>query len=73
MRHMQPLQEQKPQHGLEKGQTIGSESNKHHDWIGEPIEIRKQTLGTIDSDEGAYILTHTWDAVVSKTRHENIM
>lgn len=39
---------------------------KHHWWIREAIEIWKQAQRTINRDEGADILTHTWDAVLKR-------
>ena len=45
---------------------ITSESNKHKRWIKEAIEIRKRAQDTINRDEGAYMLSHTWDSLLQR-------
>ncbi len=50
----------------EKARVIRTESNKFHRWIREAIEIRKRAHRTVNWDEGAYMLLHTWDAVLKK-------
>ena len=46
--------------------VIGTESNKFHRWIREAVEIRKRAPKTVNRDEGAYQLSHTWDAVLQR-------
>ncbi len=45
---------------------IGSESNKHERRMKEAIEIRKQAQNTINRDEGAFVLSHTWDSLLQR-------
>ncbi len=45
---------------------IASESNKHKRCIKEAIEIRKWAQNTINWDEGAYMLSHTWDSLLQR-------
>ena len=45
---------------------ITSESNKLKRWMKEAIEIRKRAQDTINRDEGAYMLSHTWDSILQK-------
>ena len=45
---------------------ITSESNKYQRWIKEAIEIRKRGKNTINRDEGAYTLSHVWDALLQR-------
>ena len=45
---------------------ITSESNKHKRWIKEAIEITKRAQDTINRDEGAYMLSHTWDSILQR-------
>ena len=45
---------------------ITSESNKHKRWIKEAIEIRKRAQDAINRDEGAYMLSHTWDSLLQR-------
>ncbi|XP_048120771.1 uncharacterized protein LOC125308359 [Alosa alosa] len=44
--------------------VIRTESNKFHRWIKEAVEIRKRASKTVNRDEGAYQLSHTWDTVL---------
>ena len=46
---------------------ITSESNKYQRWIKEAIEIRKRGKDTINRDEGAYTLSHVWDALLQRS------
>ncbi|KAK7916107.1 hypothetical protein WMY93_011868 [Mugilogobius chulae] len=46
--------------------VIRAESNKYHRWIREAIEIRKRGPNSMNRDEGAYTLSHTWDSVLEK-------
>ena len=43
--------------------VIRTESNTFYLWIGE-VEIRKRDPKTVNRDEGAYQLSHTWDTVL---------
>ncbi|KAM9332696.1 uncharacterized protein KZ484_017809 [Pholidichthys leucotaenia] len=45
---------------------IGSESNRHKRWIKEAIEIRKRGKDTMNRDEGAFMLSHTWDHILQR-------
>ena len=49
-----------------KARVIRAESNKYHRWIREAIEIRKRGPRSMNRDEGAYTLSHTWDSVLEK-------
>ena len=35
--------------------------------IREAVEIKKRAQGTVNRDEGAYMLSHTWDADLHRT------
>ncbi|XP_067262791.1 cytosolic phospholipase A2 gamma-like [Chanodichthys erythropterus] len=50
----------------DNARVIRAESNKYHRWIREAIEIRKCAPRTMNRDEGAYTLSHTWDVVLEK-------
>ncbi len=50
----------------DKGKIITSETNKLKRWIKEAIEIRRRASGTINRDEGAYTLSHTWDSLLQR-------
>ncbi|ROL41051.1 hypothetical protein DPX16_0381 [Anabarilius grahami] len=50
----------------DNARVIRAESNKYHRWIREAIEIRKRAPRTMNRDEGAYTLSHTWDVVLEK-------
>ncbi|KAK7944459.1 hypothetical protein WMY93_000187 [Mugilogobius chulae] len=50
-----------------KARVIRAESNKYQRWIREAIEIRKRGTSSMNRDEGAYTLSHTWDSVLEKT------
>ncbi|KAM3596352.1 uncharacterized protein V6R79_013057, partial [Siganus canaliculatus] len=39
-------------------------SNKHHRWIREAKDIPKREKTSMNRDEGAYTLWHTWDSVL---------
>ncbi|XP_060794656.1 uncharacterized protein LOC132897207 isoform X1 [Neoarius graeffei] len=47
--------------------VIRTEDNKHQRWIREAMEIRKRSPRTINRDEGAYMLSHTWSAILQGT------
>ncbi|XP_060765135.1 uncharacterized protein LOC132873505 [Neoarius graeffei] len=47
--------------------VIRTEDNKHQRWIREAIEIRKRSPRTINRDKGAYMLSHTWSAILQGT------
>ncbi|KAL1020794.1 hypothetical protein UPYG_G00004750 [Umbra pygmaea] len=49
-----------------EAKIIQTESNKYHRWISEAVEIRKRAPPTVNRDEGAYQLSHTWGAVLHK-------
>ena len=51
----------------EHAQIIGTENNKYKRWIREAIEIRRRARNTINRDEGAYMLSHTWDSLLQRT------
>ena len=44
--------------------VIRTESNKFHRWIKVAVEIRKRAPKTVNWDEGAYQLSHTWATVL---------
>ena len=50
----------------EKAKVIHRENNRFQRWIRESVEIRKRGPKTMNRDEGAYLLAHTWDAVLLK-------
>ena len=50
----------------DNARVIRAESNKFHRWIREAIEIRKRAPTSMNRDDGAYTLSHTWDAVLEK-------
>ncbi len=50
----------------EKAKIIGSENNKNNRWIKEATEIRKWAQRTIKRDEGAFMLSLTWDALLQR-------
>ena len=50
----------------DNSRIITSESNKLKRWMKEAIEIRKRAQDTINRDEGAYMLSHTWDSILQK-------
>ena len=50
----------------DKARVIRTEDNKHQRWIREAIEIRKRGPGTMNRDEGAYLLSHTWSSVLQR-------
>lgn len=50
----------------DKGKIITSETNKFKCWIKEATEIRKRVRDTINQDEGAYTLSHTWDSLLQR-------
>lgn len=41
--------------------------NKYHRWTREAIESRKRANRSVNPDEEAFILSHTWDVVLEKT------
>ena len=45
---------------------VKTESNKFQRWIKEAVEIRKRAPKTVNRDEGAYQLSHTWDTVLQR-------
>ena len=55
--------------------VIRTERNRYHRWIKEAVEIRKRAPNTMNRDDGAYQLSHTWDMVLQgrppppKTKH----
>ncbi len=51
----------------EETMIIRSKNNRYHCWIKETMEIRKHAHKTIKRDKGAYMLSHTWDALLNKT------
>ena len=44
--------------------VIRTERNRYHRWIKEAVEIRKRAPNTMNRDDGAYQLSHTWDMVL---------
>ncbi|CAM4464957.1 unnamed protein product [Leuciscus chuanchicus] len=50
----------------DNGHIIRSEPNKYRRWIKEAIEIRKRAKDTINRDEGAYILSQTWNTILQR-------
>ena len=50
----------------EEAKIVHRESNKFQRWIREAVEIRKRAPRTVNRDEGAYLLSHTWDAVLQR-------
>ena len=50
----------------DKAKVIHRESNRFQRWIRKAVGIRKRALKTMNRDEGAYQLAHTWDAVLRK-------
>nr|XP_049602429.1 uncharacterized protein LOC125984529 isoform X1 [Syngnathus scovelli]XP_049602430.1 uncharacterized protein LOC125984529 isoform X1 [Syngnathus scovelli] len=50
----------------EKARVIRTEENKHQRWIREAIEIRKRGPRTINRDEGAYMLSQTWNSILER-------
>ena len=50
----------------DKAKVIHRESNRFQRWIREAVEIRRGAPKTMNRDEGAYLLAHTWDAVLLK-------
>ncbi|KAK7891602.1 hypothetical protein WMY93_023565 [Mugilogobius chulae] len=46
--------------------VIGSENNKYKRWIKEAIEIRKRGTNSINRDDGAFLLSHTWDTLLQR-------
>lgn len=44
---------------------IRSEPQKHRQWVKKATEIRKRTNNTMNRNEGAFMLTHTWDSTPS--------
>ena len=45
---------------------IGTETNKFKRWVKEAIEIRKRGEDTINRDEGAFLLSPTWDSILQR-------
>ena len=50
----------------DKAKVIHRESNRFQRWIREAVEIRKRAPKTMNRDDGAYTLAHTWDVVLTK-------
>ncbi len=50
----------------EKANIIRSENNKNNHWIKEATEIKKRAQRTINQYEGAFMLSHTWDALLQR-------
>ncbi len=50
----------------DNSKIIGAESNKFKRWIKEAIEIRRRARTTMNRDEGAFMLSHTWDSLLQK-------
>ena len=50
----------------DNGHIIRSEPNRYRRWIKEAIEIRKRARDTINRDEGAYMLSHTWNTILQR-------
>ncbi len=53
------------------GKIIWSENNSYHCWIKEAVEIWKCAHRTVNQDKGAYMLSHTGDAVLNKTTSQH--
>ena len=51
----------------EGAKVIGTGNKKFQRWIREAVEIRKRAQWAVNRDDGAYMLSHTWDAVFHKT------
>lgn len=48
----------------DKNKIITSETNKLKRWMKEAIEISRRPSGTINWDEGAHTLSHTWNSLL---------
>ena len=48
----------------DNARVIKQEINRYLQWIKEAIEIRKWSPKTMNRDEGAYIISNTWSAVL---------
>ena len=48
----------------DKAKVIQQENNRYHRWIKESMEIRKRSPTTMNRDEGAYMLSHTWTTIL---------
>ena len=52
----------------DKARVIKQENNRYHRWIKEAIEIRKRGPDTMNRDEGAFMLSHTWTSILGGGR-----
>ena len=52
----------------ENARVIKQENNRYHRWIKEAIEIRKRGPDTMNRDEGAFMLSHTWTSILGGGR-----
>lgn len=50
----------------EKSKILQRESNRFQRFMREAVEIRKRAKTTMNRDEGQYMLSHTWDAVLRR-------
>lgn len=50
---------------LDEPNNFGTD-DKHHSLIKEMTEIQKHAPGTVNRDEGAFLLSYNWDAVRKK-------
>lgn len=51
---------------------IGSEPHKHRQWVKEAIEVGKRAKNTMKRDEGAFILTQTWDSLCTRWQEADL-
>ena len=51
----------------DEAKIIGRESDRMTRWIREAVSIRKEENNTMNRDEGAYHLSHVYDALLSAT------
>lgn len=50
----------------DKARIISSKGSKHKHWIRVVIQIRKRAKDTMNPDEGAFMLCHTWDSFLQR-------
>lgn len=62
-----PLQEGKLSNEVGASKVSRTERNRFCRWMKEAIEIRKRAPKTVNQNEGAYQISHTWDTVLRAT------
>lgn len=50
----------------DRARVIHTEDSKHQRWTREAIEIWRLDPGTMNEDEGAYLLSHTWSGILKR-------